>query len=344
MHPSTLNVTRSETIFPKTVFDATEREKYDREVLAKGNKATVVEEGSSQASSSNRAKDIPKPSVENNERIQRIQEMHAAERNQLIQDLAQRIQETTEVRQLLNNPARHSSEDELAKVVANLEMYTSEGHPEDEQFVSSVFEEVVHNHLRMRNMEELIAEMCCGGPYCADGKKDMVYELKDVRIGMKVLSSAFTDDSADGNPNHADIGIGETQWRKYVDEFSTRLKENCQSGFEATKPGKLELYRKPIPSELTRDCYIRTPDADVTGSYSVGHPWLKCGENDSRNIQKIYKIWREKNDHIMLKPGDNLPYQYQLVNYTSMSFKNEWEFKNAIGLPDGGPRSQLALE
>ena len=46
----------------------------------------------------------------------------------------------------------------------------------------------------------------------------------------------------------------------------------------------------------------------------------------------------------MLKPGDNLPYQYQLVNYTSMSFKNEYEFKNAIGLPDGGPGSPLAKE
>ena len=146
----------------------------------------------------------------------------------------------------------------------------------------------------MRNMEELIAEMCCGGPYRADGKKDMVYELKDVRIGMKVLSSAFTDDSADGNPNHADIGIGEAQWRKFVVEIATRLKENCQSGFEATKPGKIENYRKPIPRELTRDFYIRTPDADVTGSYSIGHPWLKCGENDSHNIQKTYKIWRER--------------------------------------------------
>ena len=90
-------------------------------------------ESSSKAASSDKPKAVLKPNGENNERIQRIQSMNAAEKNQLIQDLAKRIQDTPEVRQLLDNPSRRGSDEELAKVVKKLRMNTPEGYPEDEK-------------------------------------------------------------------------------------------------------------------------------------------------------------------------------------------------------------------
>ena len=95
-------------------------------------------------------------------------------------------------------------------MVKKLKMNTPEGYPEDEKFVSSVFEEVVNEYFRRAEVDKLTEGFSCGGPYRTDGKRDKVYELNGVRTGMRVLSLAFTDDSAEGNPNHAVIGVGKT--------------------------------------------------------------------------------------------------------------------------------------
>ena len=89
-------------------------------------------------------------------------------------------------------------------------MTTPDGYPEDKKFVTSVFEEVVNEYFRRAEVDKLTEGFSCGGSYRTDGKVDKVYELNGVRTGISVLSSAFTDDSADGNPNHAVIGVGKT--------------------------------------------------------------------------------------------------------------------------------------
>ena len=120
-HTRRVQDARSKVVISKEIFDETEREKFDREVVAKANNRPEDAEESSQAASSDRPRAVLKPNIENNERIQRIQSMNAAEKNQLIQDLAKRIQDTPEVRQLLDNPSRRGSDEELAKVVKKVE-------------------------------------------------------------------------------------------------------------------------------------------------------------------------------------------------------------------------------